>query len=160
MKISEAFEPGYRKVTLSVIALVGVVLMEKFGGGLSQDTRDFILTVLGIFTGGNVLSKGIQAAKDVKISKQEVVSEDITEDARIPVMVEDIKKIVNYVNNLDKTFGEKLQEVNAKISDPVQQENPDVELRLKELSDRLDVQVQNVSKLISLVNQIRGPSGT
>jgi hypothetical protein len=158
MKIGEAFEPGYRKITLSVLAVVGVVVLEKFGGGLSADTKEFILMILGIFTGGNVLSKGIRAAQEVKMAKQELDSYEgpvnEAEPAAPPVeqqkslsaddLLPEINKIVQHVNKLDNAAGAKLKEL---------------EEGQAELSSRIDLQAKNIDKLIELVNKFGGNGG-
>lgn len=161
MKIGEIFEPGHRKITMTVIAMLGVVLLEKFGGGLSQETRDFILSVLAIFTGGNVLSKGIHAIENVKKAKPLEESEPVfvEEDSpsapeaqevpEIKVIKGDIEKIVNFVNKLDKVAGERIQALEEKLA-----EGKDDDPRFKDLSDRLDVTTQNIGKLINHVQRL------
>src|SRR6476661_484751 len=113
MKIGDAFEPGNRKTTMALIALVGSVLLEKYGGGISPDLKEMILAIFAIFTGGNVLSKGIQAAKDIKVQKQVVtdVVTDLVETAQEKQTEDDprIQQIIDHVNKLDQAAGTEIK---------------------------------------------------
>lgn len=154
MKLGELFEPGHRKTTMTLIALVGSILLEKYGGGISGDLKEIILAIFAIFTGGNVLSKGIQAAKEVKVQKQ-VVSEVVTDlvegaqqqsdpaPARDPI----IDDIINHVNKLDQVAGQKLKE----LGEQIEATNKTV----GEVSDRLDIQVKNLSQVLTIINGMR-----
>jgi hypothetical protein len=154
MKIGEVFEPGNRKTTMTLIALVGTILLEKYGGGISGDLKEMILAILAIFTGGNVLSKGIQAAKEIKVQKQ-VVSEVVTDlvqeaqDASPPVPVRDpdIDRIIEHVNKLDAEAGRLIKDLAGKV----EQTNTNVQ----ELSGRLDKQVHNLSEVLKIINGMR-----
>jgi hypothetical protein len=155
MKIGEVFEPGNRKTTMTLIALVGTILLEKYGGGISGDLKEMILAILAIFTGGNVLSKGIQAAKEIKVQKQ-VVSEvvtDLVQEAQDasppPVLVRDpdIDRIIEHVNKLDAEAGRLIKDLAGKV----EQTNTNVQ----ELSGRLDKQVHNLSEVLKIINGMR-----
>ena len=140
MKISEVFEPGHRKVTMTVLAMVGVILLEKFGGGLSVETKNFILSVLGIFTGGNVLSKGIQAVKEVKVAKVDGFAIP-PEGEPAPESELDLEA---RFNQLDQLAGQHIAKLNGDVDG--------LKESVKELSSRLDLQVKNLSKLLEIVN--------
>lgn len=153
MKIGELFEPGHRKTTMTLIALVGSILLEKYGGGISGDLKEIILAIFAIFTGGNVLSKGIQAAKDIK-TQQQVVSDVVTDlvqeakqeqtaPARDPI----IDQIIEHVNKLDAEAGRLIKEQGERIEQ--------VNTSVKEVSERLDKQVHNLSEVLKIINGMR-----
>ncbi len=157
MKIGELFEPGHRKTTMTLIALVGSILLEKYGGGISGDLKEIILAIFAIFTGGNVLSKGIQAAKEIK-TQQQVVTDVVTDlvseakqeapPARDPV----IDQIIEHVNKLDAEAGRLIKELGEQVA----QTNASV----KEVSERLDKQVHNLSEVLKIINGMRNGQPT
>lgn len=151
--LSSLFQPGNRKLVMTIIAVVGAILLEKFGGGLSSELKQMILSALGIYAGTNVLSKGIHAIESVKTTKlQETAQEVVTDHGP------QIQKIVEYVNNLDKAVGTKVQEIEARLNTP-QEEAEDVGSRIDELEKRIDVTTNNVTKLIDLVNRLGAANG-
>lgn len=167
MKIDELLAPGSRKITLTVISVIGIILLEKFGGGLSQQTQDFIRDALLIFTGGNVLSKAIFATKEVKVAKHHapiieegpMPPEDSAPQAEKMPIQDQIDRIVSYINNLDKLAGERLNKLDSEVGNiqnnlVQKEEDPALRQELEELKGRMDVQVQNVDKLIAHVQKL------
>lgn len=148
--LSNLFQPGNRKLMMTLVAVVGAILMEKFGGGLSPELRNMILSALGIYAGTNVLSKGIYAVesvKNAKIEQQQVAGVDHTPQ---------INKIVEYVNSLDKAVLDKVKEIEARLDEIPSTDDS----RIDALEQKIDVTTANVTKLIDLVNRLGAPNGT
>lgn len=70
------FPQGQRKVVVSLIALAVGVVMEKFAGGLSENLMVALISVVGIFTGGNVLEHLSGVLKGLKGMKIGQIIED------------------------------------------------------------------------------------
>lgn len=163
MKLSETFEPGHRKTTMTLIALIGSILLENYGGGLG-DLKEVILSILAIFTGGNVLSKGIRAVEEVKKSQRQEVETIFADNEPAPQKQEEpaqpavdmalVNKIIEHVNKLDSAAGaeiKSLKEADAELSNKLVEISDSV----KGVSDRLDVQVKNLSQVLNIINGMR-----
>ena len=76
-KLLEALFPqGKRKVVVSVVALIVGLVLEKFGGGLSENMQTSLIAIVAIFTGGNIMEHLADALKIIKGTKLGQIIED------------------------------------------------------------------------------------
>lgn len=147
-KMIEALFPmGKRKLMVSLIALVISVVMEKFGGGLSDNLRVSLIAIVAIFAGGNVgehIADAIKFLKGTKVG--EIIEDIIPGDQGLKAMSSDEKAEAAHGAAMEA------QAHAAKIDQAAGE-------RIAELEKKLAVQAQNMGQIVQLLNQIRNPNG-
>lgn len=141
--IEALFPQGKRKLMVSLIALVISVVMEKFGGGLSDNLQTSLIAIVAIFAGGNVGEHIADAIKFLKGTKVGEIIEDIIPGdqglGQLPAASanNEAANAMAYAARVDQAAGE----------------------RIAELEKKLAVQAQNMGQIVQLLNQIRNPNG-
>jgi hypothetical protein len=155
MKMSEMFEQGNRKTTMALIAMILSIGLEKYGGGLGE-LKGVILSVLAIFTGGNIISKGIRAAEEVKKVKYAPVPEQVDVAPQVVTSELDpiVSKLVEHVNKLDNAAGAEIKAL-KEADQAVMNKLIETSDAVKSISDRLDTQVKNMSQVLNIINGMR-----
>lgn len=138
-KLIEALFPqGHRKLMVSLIALVIGVVLEKFGGGLSDNMQASLIAIVAIFAGGNVGEHIADALKFLKGTKVGQVIEDIVPG--------------------DQGLGDGSSQA---ASAPAVRELTAADVaehfggRVDELEKKLTVQAQNLGQIVNILNQMR-----
>lgn len=137
-KLLEALFPqGHRKLMVSLIALVVGVVLEKFGGGLSDNMQTSLIAIVAIFAGGNVGEHLADALKFLKGTKVGQIVEDIVPG--------------------DQGLGAgSSSAAMARAEDDVADLAEASEARFKELENKLAIQAQNVGQIVQILNSMRG----
>lgn len=147
-KLLEALFPqGHRKLMMSLIALVVGVVMEKFGGGLSDNMQTSLIAIVAIFAGGNVGEHIANALKFLKGTKVGQIVEDIVPGdqglgvaSAVAPAAQPARAPAVSSADLEDVLGE-------------------VDGRFADLEKKLAVQAQNVGQIVNILNQMRGAQG-
>lgn len=131
---------------VSIVALLVGTIIEKFGGGLSDNMTQALIALVAIFTGGNVLEHISGVLKPLKGTKAGQVIEDILPG--------------------DQHLGAESQQQQQAAAEPTRQPAPieqefmafanHVQGRMDELQKQIQVQAQGVAQLVQIVNSQRG----
>ncbi len=109
------FDMG-RKGLVSVLALAIGVGAEKFGGGLSTELLTLLISVVSVFTGANVLSQKIGGGSSSQPQKE---ADIIDEGSPEPDLSSEVKRIGDYLNQLDQVCGRQFQEYNRQHEETI-----------------------------------------
>lgn len=141
-KLIEALFPqGHRKLMVSLLALVIGVVLEKFGGGLSDNMQASLIAIVAIFAGGNVGEHIADALKFLKGTKVGQVIEDIVPG--------------------DQGLGEVRGEARAALhaeemaARAAQDVADGLEGRIADIEKKLAIQAQNTGQIVQILNAMR-----
>lgn len=141
--ISALFPQGHRKLMVSLIALALGVVLEKFGGGLSENMMTSLIAIVAIFAGGNVGEHLGEALKFLKGTKVGQIVEDIVPG----------NQGLGVVSNAEAA---KAAEDQGPGVDEVMEA---VDARFADLEKKLAIQAQNVGQIVQILNAMRSASG-
>lgn len=135
--ISALFPEGQRKVMVNLIVVLVGLVVDKFAGGLTSNLTTILIAVAAIFTGGNVLANIGGIIAGLKGTKVGQVIEDILPG--------------------DQGLGAQAQ---AMVVDTARQEVAGATSALADkmaaIERQLQVQAQNTSAIVQIINQMRG----
>jgi hypothetical protein len=147
------FPQGQRKTMVSMIALVVGVIIERFGGGLSDNMTHALIALVAIFTGGNVLEHLSGVLKPLKGTKVGQIVEDIIPgDQGLGVVAAEPKAEMASAPEAGGT----------RMPHPMEEEfmgfTHHVEGRINTLQQQIQVQAQGLAQLVQIINTQRGAS--
>lgn len=132
------FPQGHRKLMVSLLALAVGVVLEKFGGGLSDNMQVSLIAIVAIFAGGNVGEHIADALKFLKGTKVGQIVEDIVPG--------------------DQGLGaSSVSAARARDDEDMVGELAEAsEARFADLEKKLAIQAQNVGQIVQILNSMRG----
>jgi hypothetical protein len=140
--IENLFPQGYRKLLVSLIALAVGVVLDKFGGGLSDNATHSLIAIVAIFSGGNVMEHLAEALKIFAGTRVGQILEDVIPgDQGLGVPKE-------------LTAEEKAEAAHAAVGQLAAAQG-DHATRVDELEKKLAVQAQNMGQVVQILNTMR-----
>jgi len=180
--LNALFPQGYRKLLVSLIALIVGVVLDKFGGGLDDNMRSSLIAIVAIFVTGNVGEHLADALKFLKGTKVGQIVEDIIPGdqglgksiAQPAIAAVSDSSTTSPINGLE-AISKKLEEMDKKVQmvlegppeepvDPMEEVHAKIDeinnvhaARVDEMEKKLAVQATNLGQIVQILNQLRAP---
>jgi hypothetical protein len=144
--LEKIFHPGQRKIVAFLIGVALTLFGDKIGVPMTEENQTAVLALVGIFTGGNVLSKFahalikgaplVQQAPPVSLSDRQVDAES-QEDFTLGEVV----RVEKYAQQIAKDATAELNKVHA---------------RCKRIEDHMTKQSTSINEILGLINAMKG----
>ncbi len=148
MDLKKLFAPGNRKNIAFMIGILLTLFGDKLGVTMTDDIQQSVITLITIFTGGNVLSKFAY------VFGQKKLVDDL--DVRFPALSD---KQVDAESQEDFTLGEviRVEKYAQQIAKDATAELNKVHTRCKTIETHMAKQSQSINDLIAMM-QPKSPS--
>lgn len=144
--LEKIFAPGQRKIVAFLIGVALTLFGDKLGITMTEENQTAVLALVGIFTGGNVLSKFahalIKGAPLVPVSLSSPPSEAPGEERQEDFVLGEVVRVEKYAQQIAKDATAELNKVHA---------------RCKRIEEHMTKQSTSINDILTLLNAPKGP---
>lgn len=144
--LEKIFAPGQRKIVAFLVGVALTLFGDRLGITMTDEVQQSLITLIGIFTGGNVLSK-FAFAMDKKVAPVESFSPSappIQQAEDSDLVLGEIVRVENYAKQIAKDATAELNKVHK---------------RCKVIEDHMTKQSQSINDLLAMFNKQAPPAG-